>query len=243
MIALKYKSIPFGKMSQQGVLFTGKALLLKINVITGWVIPEDNLDILIELFVKKLLLSYGEVNADELEFAFITHGTIVKDWGKSMNLSLIDEVMIPYLEKRVELSRIEEQTKAKEIINQPKEDLSEKAMVEWWKDLEKKVRTEKYPMEFMPVSLYDWMDKQGGIDSKIADFSHPSNMYLVKAMEFRHAKLEKEFRTGQERYSQENKNKLARFVEMRKEGCFTGPEVKILEDIAKRMIIYDMMAL
>lgn len=87
-----------------------KALLLKIHVITGWVIPDSTelLNILIDQFQKKLEENYPHLNVDEIEFAFRQSGTTIKDWGKQMNLALIDEVLIPYTDHRVLLSRDEE---------------------------------------------------------------------------------------------------------------------------------------
>jgi hypothetical protein len=85
-----------------------KALLLKIHVITGWVIPGNELlNILVDQFEKKLKEDYGHFNVEEIEYAFRKHGTAVKDWGKQMNLSLIDEVLIPYLHIRHEASENE----------------------------------------------------------------------------------------------------------------------------------------
>jgi len=55
-----------------------------------------------------LVESYPNCNTDEIEYAFRTHGSAVKDWGKQMNLSLIDEVMGIYLERRLAVSRFEE---------------------------------------------------------------------------------------------------------------------------------------
>lgn len=101
-------------MSEKEVLVWGKTLLLKIHVITGWNIPaSDLLIILVDQFQKKMIESYPDMNVDEIEFAFRQSGTTVKDWGKAMNLSLIDEVLIPYLDERVRLSHAHEERKAK----------------------------------------------------------------------------------------------------------------------------------
>lgn len=87
-----------------------KSLIGKIAVITGWVVPLGYiLNILVDQLEKKLVESYHNVNPDEVEFAFRERGTQLKDWGKEMNLALIDEVMIPYLENRIVVSRKEEQ--------------------------------------------------------------------------------------------------------------------------------------
>jgi hypothetical protein len=90
------------------VITAGKALLLKIHIITGWTIPEgDLMNILVDQFAKELSEKYGELNADEIEYAFRSKGTIVEDWGKSMNLNLLDKVLLPYLNDRYRISETE----------------------------------------------------------------------------------------------------------------------------------------
>jgi hypothetical protein len=87
-------------------------LLLKIHVITGWVIPENPLkNILIDQFEKKLLEDYEMLNVREIEYAFRKTGTLIKDWGKEMNLNLIDQVLAPYVDVRLTASANEERRK------------------------------------------------------------------------------------------------------------------------------------
>jgi hypothetical protein len=112
MMALKYAAPRICDMDHNLQSMWAKSLLLKIHVITGWVIPDtDLLNILIDQFEKKLIENYGVLNVEEIEYAFRSGGTVVKDWGKSMNLALIDEVLIPYLNQRFELSATEERIK------------------------------------------------------------------------------------------------------------------------------------
>lgn len=125
IITLKYSGKQIGAMTEAEVNAWGKVLLLKVHVITGWVIPESELlIILIDQFKKKMVESYPNTNPDEIEYAFRNFGTTVKDWGKAMNLSLIDEVMIPYLNERKRLSHEYEERKAPPppmILNTPEE--------------------------------------------------------------------------------------------------------------------------
>ena len=69
------------------------------------------MNILIDQFTKKILESYSNLNVDEIEFIFRNKPIEIKEWGKAMNISLMDEVIIPYMEKRFELSKVEEQKK------------------------------------------------------------------------------------------------------------------------------------
>lgn len=99
-------------MAPAQILKEATVLLLKIHVITGWEIPVKELfDILIDQFSKKISESYSNLNVDEIEFIFRNKPVDLKEWGKAMNISLMDEVIIPYIENRFELSRVEEQKK------------------------------------------------------------------------------------------------------------------------------------
>lgn len=109
ILELKYAATPFGKMNTTDLLKHSKALLLRMHVITGWILPADEfLSILVDQFQKKLLESYPNVNTEEIEAAFRKNSSSVKDWGRSFNLGLLDQVIVPYLNERYELSRLEE---------------------------------------------------------------------------------------------------------------------------------------
>jgi hypothetical protein len=128
----KYASPCFAKVPEADRYLLAKTLLLKIHIITGWTIPEEAMMlILMDQFTKKMVESYPNVNAEEMEYAF-RNNTTVKDWGKAMNLSLIDEVMIPYLQKRIELSRMEESQNIKTL---PPSQVSDEEFIESCKKL------------------------------------------------------------------------------------------------------------
>lgn len=94
-----------------------KGLLLKVHVITGWTIPnsEELLSILSDQFQKNLCEKFPLLNVDEIEYAFRKKGTTIEDWGKAMNLSLLDSVLLPYLNDRFMLSEDERKVKEKPI--------------------------------------------------------------------------------------------------------------------------------
>ncbi len=108
---MKYRSKPIGEMTEGEVSKWGKGLLAKIHVITGWTIPNSDelLNILTDQFQKTLIEKYPMLNPDEIEYAFRHHGTSVEDWGKAMNLNLIDTVLVPYCHKRLAISEDERQ--------------------------------------------------------------------------------------------------------------------------------------
>ena len=100
-------------MDPEQLVLHAQALLLKIHVITGWRIPENEtlLTVLQDQFYKKLIEDYANVNVQEIEYAFRRFGTAIKDWGKDVNLNLIDTVMVQYLAERKSVSDMEENLK------------------------------------------------------------------------------------------------------------------------------------
>jgi hypothetical protein len=112
ILELKYQSPVFGKMKPDELTYNAVHLLLKIHVITGWEVPQNEMmEILVDQFKKKITESYPMINCDEIEYAFRNKPTEIKEWGKAMNISLIDEVIQPYMATRFELSKFEEQKK------------------------------------------------------------------------------------------------------------------------------------
>lgn len=96
-------------MTDEEISMWGKGLLAKIHVITGWTIPnsEELLNILTDQFQKTLVEKYPMLNPDEIEYAFRQHGTSIEDWGKALNLNLIDSVLSPYAHRRFDISEDE----------------------------------------------------------------------------------------------------------------------------------------
>lgn len=119
VLEVKYAAKPFGKMDDGELFAKANVLLLQIHVITGWVVPYEKfevqgqrekfstLDVLVQQFMLKLKEGYSNVNEEEILYAF-RNAQGIEDWGKKMNLNLIDQVMRPYLQSRLEASKIEE---------------------------------------------------------------------------------------------------------------------------------------
>ena len=167
MLQLKYSSKQIGQMTEQEISLWGKSLLLKIHVITGWVIPSSDLQtILVDQFQKKLIESYPNMNTEEIEYAFRNGGTTVNDWGKAMNLSLIDEVLIPYLAIRQRLSHeLEERSlpPPEQLVNTEEELINYWRM--WTEEFYQRLRTgqvEKVPNYAREILVIDGMIKKPG---------------------------------------------------------------------------------
>lgn len=174
ILELKYASLPFVKMDEETRRFHAKALMAKIHVIVGWVIPDNDLRaILADQLQMKLVESYPHVNHQEVEYAF-RKNTGVQDWGKTMNLALIDEVMLPYLDKRRDISMIEERLSVPETKELPPPPLSEEEVM----DLAEGAWTKTKNYAFIPNRAYDILYKQGKI--KLTDEERSRIKKIVK---------------------------------------------------------------
>jgi hypothetical protein len=232
MVNLKYKARRFGEMNEEQREATTHLLLLKLHVITGWEVPlKEFMNILADQLQKKMGESYANVNAEEVEYAF-RNNTQVQDWGKAMNLSLIDDVMIPYLEKRKELSAIEEQKAPAGLIEGPKEDLSDKAMGEWLEDIKSKILKDEITYEFIPLMLYDWLESKG----KLNISKEEKREYLARAIVSRQARLKEEALTNPE-----SAKKLSQYVVSDDSTTIKGDEVDVVKSMAKRMALYHLL--
>lgn len=135
ILKVKYAGQLIAYIPEDKLIREIKAMVIKMNIITGWTYPDDKLyqAILEDQLKKKLLEDYPDMNFVEMEYAFRHYGTVVKDWGKSINLSLIDEVLIAYKDDRLMVSRKEEQKAAKpEQVNFTEEQLDDL----WREDVE-----------------------------------------------------------------------------------------------------------
>ena len=212
-----------------------QALLVKINAITGWTIPDETTDVLVDQFRKKISESYANCNPDEIEYAFRNYGTSVKDWGKQMNLSLIDEVMIPYLGRRLELSRLEEE-KSKPIHKiENKEDMSMEAMQMWFDEVKEKIKSGNILLEFIPPMLYEWMNENGNIGKTAAE----KHEYIRRATNYRLSKL-REALDNEDNAT--NRFALSEFVRMMDAGCLSGGEVSKVKTLAKQMCFFEVVS-
>lgn len=233
MLAVKYQSQPFGAMVPEDLELWADALMLKIHAITGWVVPEDTLfTVFTDQLQKKMIESYATVNPDELEYAFRLSGTTVKDWGKTMNLSLFDEVMMPYLAKRTELSKVEEQ----KAVAAPaaKEDTGDSAMKDWAKTVKAQVAAPDYDINFVPLMIYEWMEREAIIQPS----KEQKKDFLQRAINYHQGELAK---ASDDMKDNTAMGKLTAFMRMKEQKLFTGDMAEDLRKLAKKMLLADFL--
>lgn len=237
IVRRKYQSPRFGEIDPVKILPTAKALLIKISAITGWVNPEGPvLNVLVDQFTKKLQEGYRDVNADEMEYAFRAFGVLVQDWGKQVNLSLIEQVMNPYLAERREVSKKEEQ-KAPELpaAPDPESDTSDAGMIDWMNHVREQISRGKITVDFVPLMLYEWKKKRG----EISLTKETKADYLSKAISFRQGQLIEAAQTG----GIDATKKLKEFNEMKEARLFTGDHGEHLTNLCKKMVLFDILYL
>ncbi len=219
VIELKYAGKRFGIMEENERFSIAEILLLKISTITGWTLPVSELmNILTDQFQKTLFEKYANTNSQEFEYAFREKGIEVKDWGKAMNLSLIDEIMIPYLEKRIELSKMEESVSKPKEIERSKE-LTDEEWNEWLVDIK------GYSVELIPVLCYDYLVRVG----KINPSAKEKTEYINKSIPIYTLKIQDDIRVWDD------------FIRQKTDGVITGKHLDSLIIISKRLIIYDYL--
>lgn len=113
-------------------------------------------------------------------------------------------------------------------------DLSNETMADWLKDLADQVRRGEREPESMPLSVYSWLDNIGRIPLTADD----KRAYLVLAADRRLGQLIAAVECDN---SEANRRQLRDFAGMRRRGEFTGSCVEQLKDLAKKMILFDML--
>lgn len=208
--------------------FGAQTLLLKIHAIKGWTIPaSEMMDILIDQFQHKLEESYANVTVAEFEYAF-RNSTDVKDWGKALNLSMIDEVMIPYLENRFDLSRQEEQL-VKPLMIEEKKETTDEEKLEWLNEWKR----EDINFDLIPVIFYDYL-----IQFNLVDVTKEMKWAAIeKATQQIKSILQVEITNGG---GIDAVKAMAEFEKMENEG-FTGALKERILNRAKKIIVAEYL--
>lgn len=144
-----------------------KGLLFRIHTITGWKLPEDDLflNTLVSEFSKYLVEQCADLNPEEVSYAVRNHALEVKDWGKSMNLSLIDEPIRSYRERRCAVSEFEEARKKALDASKTKElPAGECDWSEQWEQIKEGAKNGKIDNVIILTPVYDWLEREGLLD-------------------------------------------------------------------------------
>jgi hypothetical protein len=102
-------------MDDLEVVGTLQGLLFRVKVVTGWRLPElpEERRVLYSELALHLQQKWATFNQEEVMYAIRNFsGT---DWGKDVNVQLLDEALQHYADLRKELSKMEEQKSFKPV--------------------------------------------------------------------------------------------------------------------------------
>jgi len=235
MLDRKYSAPPFCKLDETQMQLVCDQLIMKIFVITGWKIPENDLfqDELAKQLALKFSESYSTCNPVEVEYAFRTYGTTVKDYGKNFNLSLVDEVMIPYMNARHEVSLIEEQLKKPKMLTEKKEITQEEKLAdiaEW--EAKADIR-----LEYIPPYIFDRFREFG----KISVTDEQINYYKAKARDHIKTELYQQWQDNIGRKMIGADLTYKKFMIMYSEKKWSAEYLSHFRNLAKKMIVFEYL--
>lgn len=180
ILQVKYASLPFAKLTPQEQHGHALGLLLKINVVTGWPVPDskEERNILTEQLKLYLVENWPLYNVDEIMYAIRSYATVINNWGKNMNLSLIGAAMVEYEKERSEISKLEESKAMK-----PQE-TNLLTMPADWKELcedrYQQFLTGNYNVDLWPWQLYDEFVKCGWMAEDVyEDYLKPAYRKII----------------------------------------------------------------
>jgi hypothetical protein len=154
VLTVKYAAKPFAQLTPVEQDAHSIALLLKINVVTGWPVPESDevQNILAQQLKLYLIENWPLYNVDEIMYAMRSYATVLNNWGKNMNLNLIGAALLEYEKERSDISALEE---SKAIAQQT----NLLTMPADWKELCEMYYQDylsgKLHLPIMPAELYD----------------------------------------------------------------------------------------
>lgn len=190
MIAIKYAAKRFAQMDDDERMAFTVGTILRMSVITGWKLPDEieMQNILYEQFSLHMRETWGSYNPEEVMYAVRHYGSEINDWGKSLNLKMIDQLMNKFAAARIEASKLEEQERNK--IDQSKQLPANSGPVNWsetWDELKQKALTIPVDKIIVPLPLYDWLVEQGVLEldkeEKWELYRHAKILYSMELQE------------------------------------------------------------
>lgn len=223
-LELKYASKRFGKMDADELDLAATKAIVSICIITGWTPPaEEYEEVMVSQLSKKMAESYQNLNMEELEYAFRNKGLNIKDWGKVLNLALIDDVLMPFLDNRFDISVQEEKIRGQVLLKQEDQKLldspamSEEEWQEWLLDIA------KYPLNKIPTSSYDYLERTG----QIVLTKEEKHGYMERSIAHLSGIFDPISREGIE------------FEQMKKKGIYSVDITATLITTSKRLAVFD----
>ena len=112
--------------------------------------------------------------------------------------------------------------------------MSDQVMIDWLTDVFNGVKGNKIRFEFVPVDVYDWLDRKG----KITKDNDVKKKYFNSAIQNRYNHLHTKM---DEKRNMDNIKAMEIFKTMKEENKFTGVEKDTLKRNAKKMLLFDLI--
>lgn len=164
IIELNYSHPRIGKMQEAEILVMAKALLYRICQSTGWNFPNDEraVKILVNEFRLYLKESCLDLNHEEVAYAIRKYGVDLQDWGRNVNLSLINQAVHAYRQARYVIGNLVKQYQKD--VNKPQESLEMQKVADWseaWEEVKEAAKNGYLKSKIVPVPVYDWLVNKG----------------------------------------------------------------------------------
>lgn len=157
MLSVKYQSPAISKLEGVALVKGIQKALVMIRIITGWALLEDDmaLQMFETLLYKKLLADFPTLNLHEIEYAFLHHTTGIRNWGATVNIPLIEEVLNAYIAVRAKVSFLEDQH---EVLPEPApRSLTLAEYYEFAADTERMYNAGTLGTNLLPVMIYNFL--------------------------------------------------------------------------------------
>jgi hypothetical protein len=119
------------------------------------------------------------------------------------------------------------------VVPKTTEQMSDFAMLRWLAQEIRFIKTGK-PFEFIPVELYDYLDKRGKITATNAE----KRAYFSRAIAWRAGELAKDV---EKKNNVDTRNAQQQFIQQRDKGSFAEAEYERLTKIAKKLLFFDLV--
>lgn len=222
MLELKYTGKRIAQMESDELNLSTRKMLINISVITGWTLPPNEvyLNLFVDQLLQKMKEAYGSITEAEIEYAFRNKPSDVKDWGKPINLAMIDDVIRPFLQQRFELSEQEQQF-SNQLLQLPTSSkvLDDAEWQEWLEDIA------KYEINKIPCDSYDYLERKG----ELLLSKYQKHDYMARSIAHVAGILDPLSR------------EYIEFCRMRSEGVYSADMTNTLITHSKRLAVYDCL--
>jgi hypothetical protein len=164
IVDMKYAMPRIGAMNGIDQSTHAAGLMIRIQAAMGWNLPDSDMTMtaLTNEFRQYVIESCSDMTPEEVAYSIRTYGVGVKEWGKNLNLALIDQCVTEYRNERSRLSEVERMASQTQGVAE-KESLGA-GPVDWsdkWIEVLESAKNGQINKVIIPAVLYDWLESRG----------------------------------------------------------------------------------